>query len=162
MKKFVLSLAISLMLALVLTACGASTPAEEPAPAAEQAQPAAPSSSAPAAAPGQYNEAPELAAKVAAGELPPVDERLPDEPKVITPLNEIGVYGGEQRGAAFGPTTGQLDTEALRMQSLLFIEPDLVTLSPNILLDYSVSDDFRTWTLNLRPGMKWSDGEPFT
>ena len=31
---------------------------------------------------GKYNEAPMLAELVAAGELPPVDERLPDDPKV--------------------------------------------------------------------------------
>lgn len=161
MKKFALSLALSLMIALVLTACGPSAPAE-PAPAAEEAQPAAPSSDAPAAATGQYNEAPQLAAKVAAGELPPVDERLPQEPLVVTPRNEVGQYGGEQRGAAFGPQIGQLDTEALRMQSLLFIEPDLQTLTPNILKAYESSDDYKTWTLHLRAGMKWSDGAPFT
>ena len=45
----------------------------------------------------QYNEAPELAAAVAAGALLPVSERLPDVPKVIVPFNEIGKYGGELR-----------------------------------------------------------------
>lgn len=43
-----------------------------------------------------YNEAPALAEKVAAGELPPVAERLPENPRVV-PLSEgdtIGVYGG--------------------------------------------------------------------
>lgn len=109
-----------------------------------------------------FNEAPELASLVESGELPPVEERLPEEPLVIQPMNEIGQYGGEQRGAHFGPQTGQLDTEALRMQSLLFIEPDLITLSPNILKAFENSDDFKTWTLTLRKGMKWSDGEPFT
>ena len=32
---------------------------------------------------GRYNEAPMLAALVAAGELPPVDERLPLEPALV-------------------------------------------------------------------------------
>lgn len=112
--------------------------------------------------PSTYNEAPMLTALVQQGQLPPVEERLPEEPLVIRPFNEIGQYGGEQRGAHFGPQTGQLDTEALRMQSLLFIEPDLQTLSPNILKSYEHSEDFRTWTLTLRRGMKWSDGAPFT
>jgi peptide/nickel transport system substrate-binding protein len=116
----------------------------------------------PAEASGEYNEAPQLAELVKAGELPPVDERLPEEPLVVEPVNEIGKYGGEQHGAAFGPRTGQLDTEALRMQSLLFIEPDLQSLSPNILKAYEASDDYKTWTLTLRKGMKWSDGAPFT
>ena len=113
-------------------------------------------------APPTYSEAPSLATLVERGELPPVAERLPEEPLVIQPKDEIGQYGGEQRGAHFGPQTGQLDTEAFRMQSLLFIEPDLLTLSPNILKAYEHSEDFKTWTLTLREGMKWSDGAPFT
>ena len=40
----------------------------------------------------QYSEAPELAAKVAAGELPPVAERLPNNPAVLMPLEENGQY----------------------------------------------------------------------
>ncbi|GAH83403.1 unnamed protein product, partial [marine sediment metagenome] len=42
-----------------------------------------------------YNEAPMLRVKVAAGELPSVAERLPEEPSVLEPLEEIGQYGGE-------------------------------------------------------------------
>ncbi|SDN01311.1 hypothetical protein SAMN04488514_11954 [Kriegella aquimaris] len=45
----------------------------------------------------QYNEAPERAAAVAAGALPPVSERLPAVPQVIVPFNEIGKYGDELR-----------------------------------------------------------------
>lgn len=41
-----------------------------------------------------YNESPTLAAQVAAGELPPIEERLPLEPVVIEPTDEIGIYGG--------------------------------------------------------------------
>lgn len=40
-----------------------------------------------------YNEAPELAAAVAAGTLPPVSERLPDRPEVFAPFDGIGKYG---------------------------------------------------------------------
>ena len=36
---------------------------------------------------GKYQEAPVLAALVAAGELPPVEERLPAEPAVRAPLD---------------------------------------------------------------------------
>ena len=46
---------------------------------------------------GKYGEAPMLAALVAAGELPPVDERLPVNPSVRTPLEEVGTYGGTVR-----------------------------------------------------------------
>ena len=44
----------------------------------------------------RFNEAPMLAALVAAGELAPVDERLPVEPAVtwFAPGDEVGTYGG--------------------------------------------------------------------
>ena len=46
--------------------------------------------------PTQFNEAPELAAMVAAGELPSVEDRLPvtEDLLVYQPLHEIGQYGG--------------------------------------------------------------------
>ena len=50
-----------------------------------------------------YHEAPMLAAMVAAGDLPPVDERLPDEPLVEEVVDSIGVYGGTLRRAFLGP-----------------------------------------------------------
>ncbi len=173
MKNNVVRLLLTIFAVLLLAACSGAPAAQAPAadaPAAEapaagapaaEAAPAADIAPAGEASARGFFESPAMAEKVAAGELPPVDERLPDEPMVVTPSGEVGKYGGEQHGAAFGPTTGQLDTEALRMQSLLFIEPDLVTLTPNILAGLDRSDDFTTWTLHLRPGMKWSDGEPF-
>jgi len=110
---------------------------------------------------GKYNEAPQLAALVKEGKLPPVDERLPEEPAVVE-VKEMGKYGGVYKGAAFGPKSGQADTESLRYQALLTIEADLQTFKPNIIKDYTVSDDFTTYTIYLRKGMKWSDGEPLT
>ena len=45
-----------------------------------------------------YSEAPMLTELVEAGELPPVEDRLPENPLVVTPL-EIGQYGGTWRRA---------------------------------------------------------------
>ena len=42
----------------------------------------------------KYKESPLLKARVEAGELPPVEERLPDNPMVVKPTGEIGQYGG--------------------------------------------------------------------
>ena len=39
-------------------------------------------------------EAPQLAAMVKAGTLPPVEERLPAEPLVVSAVDSIGKYGG--------------------------------------------------------------------
>ena len=44
--------------------------------------------------PDAYSEAPMLMEMVEAGSLPPVEDRLPLEPLVLKPLNEIGQYGG--------------------------------------------------------------------
>ena len=44
-----------------------------------------------------YRQSPVLDELVAAGELPPVAERLPDDPVVVEPYGEIGRYGGTAR-----------------------------------------------------------------
>ena len=108
-----------------------------------------------------FKEAPMLEELVASGEIPPVEERLPEEPLIST-ADEIGKYGGTFRGAGFGPTHGQLDTEGFRFTGLLRLEPDLKTMTPMLLKEYTVNDDFTEWVLTLRKGLKWSDGEPFT
>ena len=43
-----------------------------------------------AAEPGKWNEAPMLRQRVEAGELPPVEQRLPQEPLVVEVLEGIG------------------------------------------------------------------------
>ena len=44
-----------------------------------------------------FRQSPVLDELVAAGELPPVAERLPDDPVVVEPYGEIGRYGGTAR-----------------------------------------------------------------
>ena len=41
-----------------------------------------------------YSEAPSLALQVAAGAIPRVDQRLPDNPLVLTPIDGVKNYGG--------------------------------------------------------------------
>ena len=45
----------------------------------------------------RYQESPMLRERVEAGELPPVEERLPDEPLVVE-SPEVGEYGGSLGG----------------------------------------------------------------
>ena len=90
--------------ALTVVAAGA---ADEDASAAE---PAADMSM------GAYNEAPMLAAMVADGELPPVDERSRSNPPWATsPRDEIGTYGG--RSAMFHTSSTRGPTSATRPKS---------------------------------------------
>jgi peptide/nickel transport system substrate-binding protein len=115
--------------------------------------------------PTEFNEAPDLAALVAAGELPPVEERLPvrEDLLVLEPLDEIGTYGGVWRRGFTGPGDGY---NAYRCCSgtdyPLFKDPTWTELVPNVCKDWEMSEDGRTVTLYLRRGMKWSDGYPFT
>ena len=109
-----------------------------------------------------YQEAPMLADMVAAGDLPPVEERLPAEPVVVEPLESVGVYGGELAGPSTNPTCCGWDALEMRLQKLLTIDTDLTTIIPNIAKDFEASDDQTVFTITLREGHKWSDGEPFT
>ncbi len=107
-----------------------------------------------------YNEAPMLRVMVAAGELPPVEERLPEEPLVVKPLEEIGQYGGELKGIWVDTFT--TDVLSARFQPLLMLQSDWKTVTPNIAKGWDFSEDLKTFTLYLRKGMRWSDGYPFT
>ena len=49
-----------------------------------------------------FNEAPAFAARVASGELPPVDQRLPPSPVVVPPVDRPGTYGGDWRRVLHG------------------------------------------------------------
>lgn len=119
----------------------------------------------PAQFPTEFHEAPMLAEKVAAGELPPVEERLPvrEDLLVIEPLNEIGKYGGTWRRGFTGPGDQQNGERVAGGDRLLFWDADnFPELEPNLAKDWEISEDGKTITIHLRQGAKWSDGEPFT
>lgn len=110
---------------------------------------------------GSYNEAPILAAMVAAGELPPVDERLPDNPLIIPVVEEIGQYGGTLRRGFLGPSDHNNYTRVV-YDALVRFAPDGSQVIPHIASGWESNADFTEWTIRLRPGAKWSDGQPFT
>ncbi|NLD73802.1 MAG: ABC transporter substrate-binding protein, partial [Chloroflexi bacterium] len=101
-----------------------------------------------------------LAEKVAAGELPPVEERLPENPAVIPVIEMIGKYGGNIRRGYKGMSdyTGQT---YFSWNSLTRFNAD-ATLAPMLAESWEMSDDAMTWTWHLRKGTKWSDGTPMT
>ena len=117
---------------------------------------------------GAYNEAPMLAQRVEAGELPPVEERLPENPRIAHEIldeyldYECGNYGGTMR----------LITKAVNWDADVFVGNDeaLLTMAsansgdvtPNVVEDYQVNDDQTEFTFTIRKGLKWSDGEEVT
>ena len=100
--RFIAALLIALMF---LSACGGEgAPSVAPASTTGDEGSSSEAAAAVAEAPtdGNPNESPMLWAAVAVGELPPLEERLPQNPLVLEPLEEIGVYGGTlRRGSAF-------------------------------------------------------------
>lgn len=110
-----------------------------------------------------FNEAPMLAAKVAAGELPPVAERLPKEPLVLKVEDEIGLYGGTLRLTEFGAENMGITGHVLTENPLMFNRnfDNLLTV-PNVVSDWEFTNDGHTLTLWIREGIRWSDGELLT
>ena len=110
---------------------------------------------------GQYGEAPMLAAMVAAGELPPVDERLPLNPAVHVPLEEIGQYGGTVRVFALDNWPWQDMTESVERGPYM-LKAVNGQLMPDIAESVEMAEDKSSVTIHLREGHKWSDGAPLT
>src|SRR6266704_6182604 len=116
----------------------------------------------PARFPKTFKEAPQLAELVKAGKLPPVQERIGQDPLVVKPLREIGKYGGTWRRGFTGPFDTSNGHRAAQNDKLLYWDYTGTQLVPNIARAWEVSPDGKTTTLLLRRGMKWSDGHPFT
>jgi len=108
----------------------------------------------------KYKEAPVLAALVKAGKLPPVDKRLPEHPLVV-PGDAIGQYGGVWRRGFLGPSDFN-GVNRVIYDVLARFGPDGATIEMKLAESVTPSADFKTWTVKLRKGMKWSDGSPFT
>lgn len=109
-----------------------------------------------------YSEAPQLAQLVEAGQLPPVEERLPVEPMVVPVIDRIGQYGGDWRMGMLGPAdTSQVYMTAWYDQ-LVRWNLDWTGVEPNIAKSWDVNEDATEYIFTLREGMKWSDGKPFT
>ena len=116
-----------------------------------------------AKAPKTFKEAPQLAELVKAGKLPPVAERVGQEPVVIKPLREVGKYGGTWRGGFTGPADFWNGFRCcIGPDHLMFWDYTGDKVVPNIAKGLEMQDGGRAWLVHLRRGMKWSDGKPFT
>ncbi|MDQ8023032.1 MAG: ABC transporter substrate-binding protein [Moraxellaceae bacterium] len=109
-----------------------------------------------------YQEAPVLAQKVKAKELPPVAERLPEKPEVVKPIERVGTYGGSLRSALRGNNDYHAILRLVGNQGLVRWTMDFNGTVPNLAESWTVSADASEYTFKLRKGTKWSDGTPFT
>jgi peptide/nickel transport system substrate-binding protein len=163
-QRYATLLGLLLTLSLVLSACGApaeqapaqDAPAAE-APAAQEAAAEAPAAQEAMAA----HEAPMLHEMVMAGTLPPLDERIPAEPLVIEPFNEIGAYGGTWHRFDTA-TNGNHVTMAMYGYSPVHWVKDGLDKRPGLAKGWDFNEDKTEYNLYFREGTRWSDGEPFT
>lgn len=115
-----------------------------------------------AARPANLVETPMLSDDVAAKRLPPVKVRLPDTPLVVTmdpKTQEPGQHGGSLN-MLIGRARDIRMMVVYGYARLVGYDRNL-KLEPDILQSIDVKDD-RVFTMKLRPGHKWSDGQPFT
>lgn len=109
-----------------------------------------------------FKEAPSMAALVGQGKLPPLAQRLPTNPEVVTPVEKVGVYGGVLRAAIRGDSDHNGILRLVGNQGLTRWSADYTKVLPNLAESWTVSPDAKEYTFKLRAGAKWSDGAPFT
>lgn len=113
--------------------------------------------------PRKFNEAPQLTQLVKAGKLPPVGQRIGQDPLVIQPVHEIGKYGGVwRRGFSGASDFWNGARSASGPDHILFLDYTAQKVVPNIARGWEFQDGGRALILRLRRGMKWSDGHDFT
>ena len=106
-------------------------------------------------------ETPMLQQRVDAGELPPIEQRIPQDVRVVNLQGDQ--VAGEQGGQMRMLMGKQKDIRQLIIYGyarLVGYTPEL-ELKADILESYEVIDN-RVFTLHLRKGHRWSDGHPFT
>jgi len=151
-----------IVFALMLGACGPAAPAPTATPVP------APTTVSPTSAPAdtatpesKYKEAPDLAAMVKDGKLPPIEERLPKNP-VVVEVPEVGAYGGTWRLGTRGGTDDAGYYRILGYENLVRWTPKWDGIIPDLAESWEINEDATEYIFHLREGVKWSDGEPFT
>ncbi|MFN3169543.1 MAG: ABC transporter substrate-binding protein [Hyphomicrobiales bacterium] len=107
-----------------------------------------------------FSQAPSLAEEVSAGTLPPVAERLPTNPEVIAPVDEVGQYGGTLRRGLVGGNDHNNILRLMGPQGLTRWDPTFSRAVPNLAESFEALDGGAAWQFTLREGLKWSDGDP--
>ncbi len=115
-----------------------------------------------AATPANLIETPMLRDDVSAKKLPPIKQRLPDNPLVVTMDGKTSELG--QHGGTLNMLIGRARDVRMMMvygyARLVGYDANL-KIVPDMLESIDVKED-RIYTMKLRKGHKWSDGQPFT
>jgi peptide/nickel transport system substrate-binding protein len=103
-----------------------------------------------------------LAELVEAGELPALEERLPEEPLMVLPVKSVGQYGGTWYRGWRGINDFHCFGRTVYEPILRWPRDPKDPVQPGLAKDWEWSADGTELTLFLREGLKWSDGVPFT
>ena len=98
---------------------------------------------------------------VAQGKLPPLVERLPTVPMVLSPVDELGAYCVHLSWVISASSLESHEYQFL-LENPYRWRADASRIEPNLAIAYEYAADGMSMTLTFRQGVKWSDGEPFT
>ena len=159
MKKYI-ALLLALVMVFALAACGGGADSTNP-PSSPTPPPSGGGNSQPPVDPGDissFSEAPYITSLGTDGK---VEDRLPvkDDVKVESGgYLVVGKYGGELHRTA--STSSWAAGKPIEEGLFLFNSDG--TIEPNVAKSVEINADSTVYTIHLREGMRWSDGEPFT
>lgn len=106
---------------------------------------------------------PVLESRVTTGELPPLEERLPENPLVVIPFDRPGTYGGTIHRATIADISDYTTAfKTLNENLMVYDRAPPFEIRPNLAESYEFDPDGKSVSIRLRRGIKWSDGTPFT
>ena len=107
-----------------------------------------------------FKESPQVEQLVNEGKLPPLEQRLPKQPAVVTPVDRPGTYGGIWRRAYTG-LSDLVGARRILYDPLVRWSTDYKVV-PNLAYKWEIDQEGRVFIFYLIPGVRWSDGHPFT
>lgn len=86
-------------------------------------------------------------------------------PQSTAGANALNIYLYQEPAGVFSPLAPSSgpDNQVMSLidENLLTVDPDY-KIQPGLAQSYDISPDATTFTFHLRPGLKWSDGKPFS
>lgn len=103
-----------------------------------------------------------MALLVRRNQLPPANQRMPDTPLLVQPLEKPGTYGGVWRTAILSLQDLDVPYRMMGYEQLVRWDAQWTRVLPNVAATVEAAPDKKSYTFKLRRGLRWSDGVPFT